>query len=142
MSHISLDQARIAVAASLAKGRALSLKPLTVAVLDAGGHLIALEREDGASNLRPPIAAGKASGALALGVSSRTIGEMAADRPSFIASLGQLSDAGIIPAAGGVLIADAAGRIVGAIGVTGDTSDNDEICALEGASAAGLSVKG
>jgi uncharacterized protein GlcG (DUF336 family) len=137
MASLTLDQANRIATAALAKGRELSLKPLCVAVLDPGGHLIALQREDGASNLRPQIATGKASSALGLGVSSRVIGEMAADRPTFIASLAGLADAAIVPAAGGVLV-HVGGSLVGAVGVTGDTSDNDEICALAGIAAASL----
>jgi uncharacterized protein GlcG (DUF336 family) len=131
MASLTLDQANRIAAAALAKGRELSLKPLCVAVLDAGGHLIALQREDGASNLRPQIAMGKASSALGLGVSSRVIGEMAAERPTFIASLAGLADAAIVPAAGGIIVYKA-GEVIGAVGVTGDTSDNDEACALAG----------
>lgn len=131
MAMLTLDQANRIAAASLAKGRELGLKPLCVAVLDSGGHLIALQREDGASNLRPQIAIGKASGALGLGVSSRAIAEMAVERPTFVSVLASLPHAEIVPAAGGVLIVSDA-RVIGAVGVTGDTSDNDEICALTG----------
>jgi uncharacterized protein GlcG (DUF336 family) len=137
MASLTLAQANRIATAVIAKGRELSLKPLCVAVLDPGGHLIALQREDGASNLRPQIAMGKASSALGLGVSSRVIGEMAADRPTFIASLAGLADAAIIPAAGGIL-AHVDGALAGAVGVTGDTSDSDEICALFGLAEAGL----
>jgi uncharacterized protein GlcG (DUF336 family) len=138
MSRITLEQANNLIAAALAKGRELGLKPLTIAVLDAGGHLIALQRQDGASNHRAQIAIGKASGALALGVSSRKIGDMAAERPTFIASLGPIFPNGIIPAAGGIILVGGDGASIGAVGVTGDTSDNDEACALAGAAAAGL----
>lgn len=137
MTTLTLAQAQTIVTATLAKGRELGLKPLCVAVLDRGGHLIALQREDGASNLRPQIAMAKASGALGLGVSSRTIGEMAAERPTFVASLASLTGAEIIPAAGGLLI-KVGDELVGAVGVTGDTSDNDEACAAAGIAAAGL----
>lgn len=137
MTSLTLAQANAIANATLAKGRELGLKPLCVAVLDKGGHLIALQREDGASNLRPQIAMAKASGSLGLGVSSRTIGEMAAERPTFIASLASLTDAEIIPAAGGLLI-KAGDAVIGAVGVTGDTSDNDETCAAAGIAAAGL----
>lgn len=139
---ITLAQANTIIAAALEKGHELKLKPLSIAVLDPGGHLIAFQREDGASNLRPQIAAGKASGALALGVSSRKIGEMAAERPTFITTVSQIATGGLIPAAGGVLVTDKTGALIGAVGVTGDTSDNDEACALAGVEAAGLSVKG
>lgn len=138
---ITLAQANAIITAALKKGRDLNLKPISVAVLDPGGHLVTFQREDGASNLRPQIAAGKASGALAIGVSSRKIGEMAAERPTFIAAVSQIATGGLIPAAGGVLIADKAGVLIGAVGVTGDTSDNDELCALAGIEAAGLWVK-
>lgn len=138
---ITLAQANAIIAAALRHGRDLKLKPISVAVLDPGGHLVAFQREDGSSNLRPQIAAAKASGALAIGVSSRKIGEMAAERPTFIATVSNLATGGLIPAAGGVLIADTSGGLIGAVGVTGDTSDNDEACALAGIEAAGLSIK-
>lgn len=141
MTRIALEQARTIIASALAKGAELGLKPLTVAVLDAGGHGIALERQDGASTMRPQIASGKAATALALGVSSRAVGEMAAERPAFVGALGSLAQAGIVPAAGGVLVVDAAGDVIGAVGITGDTSDNDEACALAGIAAAGLTAK-
>lgn len=138
MRQITLEQANTAITAALAKATALGLKPLSVAVLDAGGHLLALQRQDGASILRPQIAIAKAAGALALGVSSRRIGEMAAERPAFVASLGTISPYGVVPAAGGVIVIDADGQPLGAVGVTGDVSDNDELCALAGLTAAGL----
>ena len=141
MNRITLSLAETVCQASLEKGRKLGLKPLSVAVVDAGGHLIAFRREDGASNLRPQIAIGKAAGALALGVSSRKIGEMAAERPAFVGALGEISAQGVIPAAGGVIAIDDAGSPLGAVGVTGDSSDNDEICALAGLEAAGLKVQ-
>jgi uncharacterized protein GlcG (DUF336 family) len=141
MPSLTLAQAQTIATEALRKGRELGLKPLTVVVLDAGGHALALLREDGSSNLRPGIATGKASGALALGVSSRKIADMAADRPTFVASLGPISQGGIIPAAGGVIVVDASGANVGAVGVTGDTSDNDEIAALAGIAAAGLAAR-
>lgn len=141
MPDLTLELANAIATAAIAKGRDLGLKPLCVAVLDAGGHLVALQRENGASNLRPQIAMAKASGALGLGVSSRTIGEMAKDRPTFIAALAALADAEIKPAAGGIILA-IDGRTVGAVGVTGDTSDNDEVCALAGASRVGIPAAG
>ena len=140
MTRISLDKAQTIVSGALAEARELGLKPISVAVLDAGGHLIAFAREDGSSNLRPQIAAAKASGALALGVSSRTIGEMAVERPTFINAAAGLNPAGIVPAAGGVLVRGADGTVIGAVGVTGDTSDNDELAALAGIRVAGLNA--
>lgn len=141
MSQITLTQARAIIAGALDRGAALKCRPLTIVVLDPGGHVVALERQDGSSNLRPEIARGKAAGALALGVSSRQIGVMAAERPSFVASLTGLADGRLVPAAGGVLIRDGDGELLGAVGVTGDTSDRDEDCALHGVAAAGLVVK-
>jgi uncharacterized protein GlcG (DUF336 family) len=138
MSRITLEQANILISAAFAKARELGLRPLTVAVLDAGAHLVALQRQDGASNNRAQIAIGKASGALALGVSSRTIGEMAEQRPIFVAALGPILPQGVIPAAGGIIVIGANGQPIGAVGITGDTSDNDEACAFAGVAAAGL----
>lgn len=141
MSRITLQQANRIIEAALARGAELGLKPLSVSVLDAGGHMIAFQRQDRASSLRERIASGKAAGALALGVLSRKIGEMAADRPSFVASLGALATHGIIPAAGGVIVVDGEGLPIGAVGITGDSSDNDEACALAGIAAAGLTAQ-
>ena len=135
---ITLAQANAIITAALAKGREMGLKPLTVVVLDPGGVAIALAREDGSSNLRPKIATAKASGALDLGLSSRKIADMAAERPTFVGALAPLSAQGLVPAAGGVIVVDEAGRVLGAVGITGDLSDNDEACALAGIAAAGL----
>jgi len=141
MTHISLDQANAIIAAAFAKGSELALKPLSVVVLDAGGHPIAFQRQDGASTLRFAIAAGKAGGALALGVSSRKVADMAAERPTFIAALAPIAPHGIVPAAGGVIVVGEGGRPIGAVGITGDTSDNDEACTLAGIAAAGLTAQ-
>ena len=141
MHRLTLAQANALIDASFAKGADLGFKPLTVTIHDPGGHLIACQRQDGASNMRVKLAGGKACGALALGVSSRTIGEMAVERPHFIASLDTMSEGGMVPAAGGVIVCDADGTVLGAIGVTGDTSDNDEACALAAIAAVGLKPK-
>lgn len=135
---LSLAQANAIIAAAFDKGAALGLKPLGVAVLDAGGHLLAFQRQDGTTALRPQIAIGKASGALGLGTSSRKIADMAAERPSFVAALHGVATGGVIPAPGGLRIAGADGAVIGVVGVTGDTSDNDEACALHGVAASGL----
>lgn len=137
---ISLEQARTIVSAARAKGRELALKPLTVVVLDAGGHIIALEREDGASIGRPQIAQGKAAGALAMGLSSRALGDMAIERPQFLAALSATWEGKLIPAAGGVLVRDSDGNLVGAVGITGDLSDKDEEAAIAGVQAAGFTA--
>ena len=102
MTRISLDQANQIITAAFAKGKELGLKPLSVAVLDAGAHLTAFQRQDGSSNLRLQIATGKAAGALGMGMSSRKIGDVAAERPSFVAALGAIAPTGLVPAAGGV----------------------------------------
>lgn len=141
MTRITLELATTMVCAAFAKGHELGLQPLCVAVVDAGGHLLALHRDDRASIMRPQIAIGKACGALGMGMSSRRIADMAADRPTFVAALSSLSSGGIVPAAGGILVVDGDGQTIGAVGVTGDTSDNDEICALEGVAAAGLTIQ-
>lgn len=136
--RISLEKANTIIAATFAKGADAGMKPLSCVVVDAGGHVIAFQRQDGTSFLRLDIARGKAAGALALGVNSRRIGEMAAERPSFIASLAHLAPGGLLPVAGGVIVKGADGQPIGAVGVTGDTSDNDEIAAIAGIQAAGL----
>ena len=141
MARLSLAQANALIEAAFVKGAELGLKPLTVTVHDPGGHLIACQRQDGASNMRVKLAGGKACGALALGVSSRAIGEMAVERPHFIAAVDTMSEGGMVPAAGGVIVCDAGGTVLGAIGVTGDTSDNDEACALAAIESQGLKPK-
>lgn len=140
--RITLQHANTIIAAAFAEGERLGLAPLTVVVTDAGGHMIALQRQDRSSSMRAQIALAKAAGGLALGVSSRRVGEMAADRPSFVAMVGELSPQGMLPAAGGVIIVDEDRYPIGAVGVTGDTSDNDELCALAGIAAAGLTAQG
>ncbi len=137
---ISLDQARTIISATRAKGREMGLNPLTVVVLDAGGHLVAMEREDGSGYGRPDVAGGKAAGALAMGVSSRKLGDMAAERPQFMAALSAAWNGKLIPAAGGVLVKDASGKLLGAVGVSGDLSDKDEEAAVAGIAAADLTA--
>ena len=139
MPNLSVFEARSLIAETLAEGRRRDFAPLSIIVLDAGGHVVAFEREDGASAGRFAIAMGKASGALQLGVPSRKIGELADERPSFVASLGTIFPHGAVPAAGGVLI-KRDGELLGAVGVTGDTSDNDELCALAAIEHLGLAA--
>jgi uncharacterized protein GlcG (DUF336 family) len=135
---IRLAQAAAIIDAAFAEAARLGLKPMSVAVLDAGSNLIAFQRQDGSSTLRPDIAIGKAAGALAMGMSSRKLADMAAERPTFIGALTTIAPNGLIPAAGGVIVVDADGVPIGAVGVTGDLSDKDEACALAGIAAAGL----
>ena len=108
MHRLTLAQSNAIIAAAMAHGEGAGMKPLTVSVLDPGGNLIACARADGASNIRVKLASGKAAGALALGVSSRTIGTMAEERPHFIAAVDQMGEGGLVPAAGGVIVVDAA----------------------------------
>jgi uncharacterized protein GlcG (DUF336 family) len=135
---INLDQARSIIAAARDAGRRADLKPLSVVVLDAGGHVTAFEREDGSSNMRFQIAHGKAHGALALGVGSRALMARAEQQPSFIAAATAAVGGALVPVPGGVLIHDDLGATLGAVGVSGDTSDNDEMAAVAGIEAAGL----
>jgi uncharacterized protein GlcG (DUF336 family) len=135
-----LVDARRAAEGALAEGRRLGLAALTVAVLDRGGHVIVLMREDDSGNLRADIAVGKARGALGMGQSSRALSERVAQAPHFFAAVAALADGNLIPAAGGVLVRDGNGRITGAIGISGDTPDNDEACAMAGLALAGLSA--
>ncbi|MFP3921075.1 MAG: GlcG/HbpS family heme-binding protein [Dichotomicrobium sp.] len=138
MSELTRDAARTIIETAFAKGRELGLKPLAVAILDAGGHLKAFEREDGTSFLRPKIAFGKAYGSIALGAGSRALHNRAEQQAYFINAVNALADGNLVPVAGGVVIRDAQGAAIGAVGVTGDTSENDEACALAGIEAAGF----
>ena len=138
MSALTLKLATQLASQALTAGRTISAAPLTIAVLDSGGHLITLQREDGASLLRPQIAIGKAWGAIALGKGSRLLALDAQQRPAFIAALNSLGQGSVVPAPGGVLIRDQSGRVLGAIGITGDTSDIDEQCAITAIEGMGL----
>lgn len=138
MSNITIDQARAIIAGTLAEGRAQGFMPLTVVVLDAGGHVTAVEREDGSSNKRFEIAHGKAQGCISMGKGGRWLEEMALNRPAFISAVTAAFDGTLIPAGGGILVKDTDGAIIGAIGISGDNSDNDEIAGLAGITGAGL----
>jgi len=137
---VTLAQASTIVDVALKKGRETSCAPLTVAVLDAGGHLVAFKREDKSGILRFDIAYGKAWGALGMGFGSRELAERAAKNPLFIDALTTISKGRLVPNPGGVLIKDAGGAILGAVGISGDTSDKDEVCAVAGIEAAGLTA--
>jgi uncharacterized protein GlcG (DUF336 family) len=138
MSVLTLAQASIIVDKALEHGRAQKMKPLTVAVLDAGGHLVAFKREDGSSLLRPQIAQGKAWGVLGMGFGGRELARRAAAAPTFMGALMDASGGRIIPVPGGVLIRSSEGAIIGSVGISGDTSEQDEACAVAGIKAAGL----
>ncbi len=135
---MQLELAQKIVAAALASARSHGFKPLAVVVLDARGALRAAAAEDGTSLKRAEIAIGKAHGALAMGLGSRTLAKMATERPFFVAAVTHAVGGSLIPVAGGVLIQDTGGTLLGAVGVSGDTSDNDEIAAMAGIAAAGL----
>jgi uncharacterized protein GlcG (DUF336 family) len=126
---ITLDQAQQIATGTIARGRELGAAPLTVAVLDPGGHLVVLHREDNSGILRPQIATAKAWGALGMGLSSRELGRRAELVPHFFAALSVASEGRMAPVPGGVLIRGA-GVLIGAVGVSGDTSDMDEACAI------------
>jgi uncharacterized protein GlcG (DUF336 family) len=136
---IDLAKATAIVDKALAHGRTLGLPPLTVAVLDAGGCLVSFKREDGSSLLRPEIAQAKAYGALGMGIGSRAIAQRASVAPAFVAAVNALAGGRLIPVPGGVLIRSDKG-IIGAVGITGATSDQDEACAVAGIEAVGFTA--
>ena len=123
---------------ALRAGADAGLLPLTVAVLDVGGHIVLLKRQDGSGNLRADIAIGKAAGALGMGISSRTIRDRLKDRPAFQSAIATASDGRFIPVPGGVLALDDKGEVIGAVGISGDASDKDEYAAITGVHRAGL----
>ena len=134
---VTLAQASTIVDVALKKGRETNCAPLTVAVLDAGGHLVAFKREDKSGILRFDIAYGKAWGALGMGFGSRELSERATKNPLFFGVLATVSQGRLVPVPGGVLIKEASGAVLGAVGISGDTSDKDEVCAVAGIEAAG-----
>ncbi|PSJ62291.1 GlcG/HbpS family heme-binding protein [Pseudaminobacter soli (ex Li et al. 2025)] len=141
MSPITLAKANAIIEAAFAKAKEADLKPLSVVVLDAGGHVIAFQKQDGSSMLRFEIASGKAYGALAVGMGSRKLELLAKERPHFMEGLSGVSGGKVVPVPGGVLVRSG-GQIIGAVGITGDTSDNDELAAIAGIVAAGFEADG
>ncbi len=135
---ISLRRARVIIRKALEKGREMQLKPLSVVVLDAGGHVIAFEREDGAAPGRFGIAQGKAYGSVMLGMAGTAQMARAEAQAYFMAAVNGVYGGKVIPVPGGVLVRDKKGAVIGAVGVTGDTSDNDAIAAMAGIEVAGL----
>ncbi len=138
--RMTLQTASTIVDAALKAGREHGFLPLTVAVLDAGGHLVAFKREDGAGILRFDIAYGKAWGALGMGFGSRELFNRTQANPTFMAALSTVSGGRLVPVPSGVLILSD-GEVIGAVGISGDNSDNDEVCASAGVAAAGLMAK-
>lgn len=140
MSDLTLDAARKIIDAALAKGLDKKLNPLAVAVLDARGCMKAFAAQDGTSLKRGEIAHGKAYGALSLGMGSRAIFKRAQEQAYFIGAVNALVQGALVPVPGGVLILDDSGSLLGAVGISGDTSDNDEACAIAGIDAAGFTA--
>jgi uncharacterized protein GlcG (DUF336 family) len=136
---VTLAQASSIVDATLKKARELKQMPQTVVVLDTGGHLVCAKREDGSGIIRFEVAVGKAYGALGMGWGSRTMMERAAQNPNFLTSIVAASSGRLVPNPGGVLIRDPGNNgVLGAVGISGDTGDNDEVIAVAGIEAAGL----
>ncbi|WP_171122564.1 MULTISPECIES: heme-binding protein [unclassified Ruegeria] len=135
---VTLRKARAIVRKAFEKGRELELKPLSVVVLDAGGHVIAFEREDGAAPGRFAIAQGKAYGSVMLGMAGTAQMARAEAQAYFMAAVNGVYGGQVVPVPGGVLLRDKKGAVIGAVGVTGDTSDNDAVAAMAGIEAAGL----
>lgn len=138
MARLTSDSAQTIVSVALAEGKKRNLAPLCIAVLDAGGHPLLLWRDDKAAIGRHEIAMAKAAGCLAMGFGGRELVRRAGAMPAFYTALNTLLPQGLLPAPGGVLIRDTEGNVIGAVGISGDTGDNDEICALAGIEAAGL----
>jgi uncharacterized protein GlcG (DUF336 family) len=138
MTELKLDVARKILDSALTKAAELKLNPLAVTVLDARGATKAFAAQDGTSLLRGEIAHGKAYGALSLGMGSRAIFKRATEQAFFVSAINTMAKGALVPVPGGVLIRDAGGALIGAVGISGDTSDNDEACALAGIAAAGL----
>jgi len=138
MSLLTLEKANQITETAINKARELNLSPLTVVVLDEAGHLKALQREDGASMIRQQIATAKAWGAVNMGVSSRSLAGVAVQRPDFMNALINIAEGKLMPAPGGVLIRDADNRLIGAVGISGDSSEQDERCAIAGIEGVGF----
>lgn len=138
MPDLSLDTARKILDAALAKVMEMKLKPMAITVLDARGCVKASIAQDGTSLMRGEVAHGKAYGALAMGLGSRALFKRAEEQPFFIDAVNTMARGALIPVPGGVLIQDQSGGLLGAIGISGDTSDNDEIACVAGIEAAGL----
>ena len=142
MTEISLRKAKVIIRSSFKRGAELGLKPLSVVVLDAGGHVISFEREDGAAPGRFAIANGKAYGSIMLGMAGTAQMARAEQQAYFMEAINGVFGGQVVPVPGGVLVRDKKGQVIGAVGVTGDSSDNDLIIALAGIESAGLSGEG
>jgi uncharacterized protein GlcG (DUF336 family) len=141
MINLTLDSAARIVDTALEHAQTLNLQPLTVAVLDAGGHLVAFKRQDRSGILRPDIAQGKAWGALGMGLGGRTLAARAQAAPAFFVALASVSQGRMVPVAGGVLIKNGSNEILGAVGISGAHPEQDEACAVHGIQQAGLTAE-
>jgi uncharacterized protein GlcG (DUF336 family) len=141
VTGLTLGQARDIVAGARAHGAEAGFKPLTVVALDAGGHVVVAEREDGSSNGRFDVARGKANAALTLGMGSRALMGRAEEQGYFVTAVGAAVGGSFVPVPGGVLVRDTDGALLGAVGISGDNSDNDEAAAVAGIEGAGLSAE-
>jgi uncharacterized protein GlcG (DUF336 family) len=141
MTDLNLKKATEIIDGALAHARASGYAPMTVTVLDAGGHVIAIKREDGAAIMRPQIAHAKAWGVLGTGSGGRALAKRGADNPAFFAALDAISDGRIVPALAGILIRDDGGKLLGSLGISGDRPERDEECGLASIAAAGLSAE-
>ncbi|MDO8845304.1 MAG: heme-binding protein [Methylicorpusculum sp.] len=138
MTSLTLEKANTIINVALATARTLNLAPLTVVVLDDAGHLKAMQREDGSTMIRQQVATAKAWGSVSMGMSSRSLADVAEQRPNFMNALVNIADGKVMPVPGGILIRDHNNRIIGAVGISGDVSDEDERCAIAGVKAAGF----
>lgn len=138
---LTLEQASTIADAALAEGRSRGFHPLCVVVLDCGTHPLVVKRDERASIYRPEIATGKAAGCLGMGFGGRELAKRSQAMPAFFTAIASAFPKGMVPVPGGVLIRDASGTLLGAVGISGDTSDNDEICAVAGITAAGLQAE-
>jgi len=138
MSTLTLEQANTIINAALAQSKANGFKPMGIVVLDAAGDIKAYAREDGASMFRFDVARGKAWGAVGMGVASRALAERAKDNPNFFVSLAATAQGRFLPQTGAVVIKDAAGNVIGAVGASGGSGDEDELICIEGVRAAGF----
>ncbi len=135
---LPLATARQILDAALAAASDMTLRPLAIAILDERGCLVAYAAQDGSSLMRGDIARGKAYGAVAMGIGSRAIFKRAQEQPFFVDAMNTMANGALVPLPGGVLIRDASGALVGAIGISGESSDNDERCAVAAIAVAGL----
>ena len=137
---ISLSTAQTLIDAAFAKGQELGLKPLSVVVLDPRASMVAVMSQDGVSQMRARIAHGKANAAIAMGMGTRALMNRAEQQAYFVQAINGLADGDFVPVPGGVLITDKDGTLLGAVGISGDTSDNDEAAAVSSIEAVGLTA--